>query len=66
LEGQLKKLIGKYELHGQYISGLSKEINGLTHICEKLEADIHDISVHSHINMDKIFLLETNLHNLKK
>lgn len=57
-EGQLKKLNYNYQVHGQYISGMSKEINGLNHIYEKIESDLRDLSIHSHTNMDKIFLLE--------
>lgn len=63
LEAQFKKLIDKYELHGQYISGISKEINCVNHKFETLDKKLYDLSIHSHINMDKIFLLENKQNN---
>lgn len=60
LEMKITRLTEKYEMHGQYLTGLTKEQNGLISIYKKIEEDLHDVSVHSHNNMDKIFRIQNN------
>lgn len=63
LEAQLKRLVEKYQLQGQYISGMSKEINGLNNKFDMIENEMHDLSIHNHMNISRLFTFDNNSDN---
>lgn len=61
LETQIKNLTDKCDTYDHFMSTISKEMNGHEKKLELLENGLHDLSIHSHLNMDKIFRLEDKI-----